>query len=628
MCGIAGILSGSEAPQTHVLERMNARLAHRGPDASAVLRRPAIGLTHRRLAVIDLDPASNQPMTDSTGRFCIVYNGEIYNYQDLRRTLESGGVQFRTNSDTEVLLESYKRWGPACLDRLNGMFAFAIWNEPEACLFLARDRVGEKPLYYQRLRDGGLIFASVLKALREHPDVEGRTNPRALGQFLSLNYILSSECILEGVRKLRAGHYLVVRAGGVARETCYWDLARHFHHKTLYRSEGEAREALLSLIDDAVRIRLVSDVPLGAFLSGGLDSSTVVAAMRRLDVHDVTRTFSSGFREATFNELPEAASMARFLGSEHLEQVVDPDVCSFLPSLIEHLDEPFGDTSAIPVYLLSQFARRHVTVCLSGDGADEIFAGYTTYVADRLRQATRWVPAWASRGIGRIADALLPVTHRKVSADYKIRRFLRGHSLPAWRAHSFWRTIFSDVEKARLLRPEIREAVMAGDPEVDFARHFAAVQGCDLLDQAMFVDIKTWLPDDILVKVDRASMAHALEVRTPFLDHRLVEFAASLPVAWKMSGLETKYLIRRSQQGRLPKWVFRRRKAGFNAPVSQWLLSSLRELSESTLAQPALGDWLDTTVVQKLWEQHRGRKADHGLKLYGLTCLGLWMSQN
>jgi asparagine synthase (glutamine-hydrolysing) len=608
---------------------MNTRLAHRGPDASATLVRPPIGLTHRRLAVIDLDPTSNQPMADQTGRFRIVYNGEIYNYQSLRRELEAEGIHFHTKSDTEVLLESFKRWGPECLGRLNGMFAFAIWDEREQSLFLARDRVGEKPLYYRVLPDGGFVFASELRALREHPGVEARINSRAVGQFLSLNYILTSECILEGVRKLPPGHYLVARAGQAPRPTCYWDLSRHFLEKKSYRSEQEASEALQSLIDDAVRIRLVSDVPLGAFLSGGVDSSTVVAAMRRLDGVETTRTFSSGFEEASYSELPEAGAVARYLGAQHMAQMVGADLPTLLPRLVEDLDEPFADTSAIPVYLLSRFARQHVTVCLSGDGADEIFAGYTTYVADRLRQATQWIPAPVTRWLGRAADTLLPVTHRKVSVDYKIRRFLEGHSLPAWRAHCYWRTIFGSDEMFRLLRPEVRDSVMAGNPEADFAGHFQTVSGCNLLDQAMYVDIKTWLPDDILVKVDRASMAHALEVRTPFLDHRVVEFAASLPVRWKMRGLKTKYLIRRSQRGRIPSWVFRRPKSGFNAPVSQWLLSSsFRELSAGAVARSALADWLDADYVEQLWQSHQRMQEDNGLKLYGLTCLALWMSRN
>jgi asparagine synthase (glutamine-hydrolysing) len=607
---------------------MSARLSHRGPDASGLVLRPPAGLAHRRLAVIDLDPASNQPMADRAERFWIVYNGEIYNYRELRKDLEALGVTFRTNSDTEVLLESYKRWGPGCLDKLNGMFALAIWDEHEACLFLARDRVGEKPLYYQPLRDGGLVFASELKALREHPDVQRRINPRALGHFLSLNYILTAECVLEGVRKLAPGHYLTARRDGLAHEKCYWDLAAHFHRKASYHSEEEAAEALSSIIDDSVRLRLVSDVPIGAFLSGGVDSSTVVASMCRLGRADATRTFSSGFREASYSELPEARAVARFLGSEHRDQMVEADVASVLPQIVYQLDEPFADTSAIPMYFLSRFARQHVTVCLSGDGADEIFAGYPTYVADRLRHATEWVPGWASRGLGRAAEVLLPVTHRKVSLDYKIRRFLHGHALAAWRAHCFWRTIFSEAEKARLLRPEVRDAVIAGDPEAEFQRHFVPVRECNILDQAMFVDIKTWLADDILVKVDRASMAHSLEVRTPFLDHRLIEFAASLPVRWKMKGLKTKYLMRRSQKDRLPGSVFRRPKAGFNAPVSQWLLSSLHELSKTALAEPAMAEWFETSFIDALWERHRRGEEDNGLKLFGLTCLGLWMAQN
>ena len=610
---------------------MGLRLGHRGPDAQGVVTRMHVGLVHRRLAVIDLDCTSNQPMADGSGRYWIVYNGEIYNYRELRAELEGLGARFRTRSDTEVILEAYKRWGTTSPERLNGMFAFAIWDDARKELVLVRDRLGEKPLLYQRLPDGGLVFASELKALREHPAVDRRLNPRAIGQYLSLNYVLGAESILRDVQKLGPGHVLTVGIEGRFEDRSYWNLASHFGRKERYSSEAAATEALSALIDDAVRMRLVSDVPVGAFLSGGADSSTVVAAMAALSAQGLAeqpKTFTCGFREASYSEVPEAREVAQYLSSEHRDHLVDPELAASLPRIVYHMDEPFADTSAVPVYFLAEFARRHVTVCLSGDGADEIFAGYTTYVADRIRHRTRFVPAWGSQALGWLADRILPVTHRKVSFEFKARRFLAGHSLPAWQAHCFWRTIFSEDEKARLVRPEHQKEVLAEEPLAAFGRHFATVSDCDPLDQALFVDIKTWLPDDILVKVDRASMAHSLEVRTPFLDHRLVEFAASLPVRWKMNGLETKYLLKKSQQRRLPRSVFRRAKAGFNAPVSQWILSSLRETSEEALAHPSMSEWFDPSFIESLWARHRRGEEDNGLKLYGLVCLGLWMSQN
>jgi asparagine synthase (glutamine-hydrolysing) len=632
VCGIGGILSPTSEPLDRaVLEQMGCRLGHRGPDAQGVVTRPHVGLVHRRLAVIDLDSSSNQPMADSSGRYWIVYNGEIYNYRELRAELQDLGVSFRTKSDTEVILEAYKRWGTVFPEKLNGMFALAIWDEARQELVLARDRLGEKPLLYKRLPGGGLVFASELKALREHPAVERRLSPRAIGQFLSLNYVLGTSSILEGVTKVAPGHIVTVGVGGRFDDRSYWDLAACFERKNRYPTPSAAEEALSALIDDAVRMRLVSDVPIGAFLSGGADSSTVVAAMAALSgqgLAEKPKTFTCGFREASYSEVPEARTVAEFLGSDHRDHLVEPTLAASLPRIAYHMDEPFADTSAIPVYFLAEFARRHVTVCLSGDGADEILAGYTTYVADRLRHLTSWVPGWGSRALGVFADRVLPVTHRKVSLDFKVRRFLAGHRLPAWRAHCFWRTIFSEEEKAQLVRPEHHREVLAQDPTEDFRLHFERVRGCDPLDQALFVDIKTWLPDDILVKVDRASMAHSLEVRTPFLDHRLVEFAASLPVRLKLKGFETKHLLRRSQRPRLPPSVLRRAKAGFNAPVSQWILSSLRETSEQALSHPAMSEWFESAFIESLWTRHRRGEEDNGLKLYGLTCLGLWMSQN
>src|SRR6266540_620207 len=581
MCGITGMLSWTLPADACLAQRMNDRLVHRGPDAEGIVTRGPATLASRRLSIIDVSDAANQPMSDHTGHFWIVFNGEIYNFLELRKKLATHGSRFQTQSDTEVILEAYKRWDIDCLQRLNGMFAFALWDEDRQRLFLARDRAGEKPLYYQWLPDGGLIFASELQALRVHPAVSRRINPTALGHYLSLNYTLTAACIIEGVQKLPAALYLLVEEGRSALPARYWDLAAHFRDKQRYRSEVEAAEALAALLEDSVRLRLISDVPLGAFLSGGIDSSTIV----------------------------------------------DADMAAALPRIVAAVDEPFADTSIIPFYFLAQFAREKVTVSLSGDGSDEIFAGYETYPADKLLRATQWAPRWLTSSTQRLADAVLPVSFDNVSFDYRVRKFLRGYPLGPQRAHYFWRVIFTDDAKRQLVRPEWRDAIAECDPFLDFQAYGREVADCHYLDQALYVDIKTWLVDDILVKVDRATMAHSLEARAPYLDHRLMEFAASLPVEWKLRRLRKKHLLKESQRPYLPRRIIDRRKHGFNTPVSHWFNGAMADLAKMVTYDDVLMEWFDRDAIDTLWRNHRARIDDNGLKLFGLTCLGLWLRQ-
>ena len=542
------------------------------------------------------------------------FNGEIYNFETLRNELISRGASFHTRTDTEVILEAYKNWGVECLSHFNGMFAFALWDDVQQQLFLARDRLGKKPLFYQPLDDGGLIFASELKSLCEDPAVSRKINPAALSHYLSLSYTLTADAMLEGVYKLPAAHFLIARRDKRPVPVCYWDLASHFHKKSKFRDENEAAEALRDLIDDAVRIRLISDVPLGAFLSGGVDSSTIVAAMCQLQAPRDVHTFSAGFKEKSFNELEEAHAVAQVLGVNHRDQYVLPNTASLIPKMVYYADEPFADTSIIPMYLLAEFARKYVTVSLSGDGGDEIFAGYETYAADRIHHLTHWLPGWVSNSLYRVVNRWLPVSFDKVSLDYKIRQFLQGHAYEAPRAHFHWRTIFSEEEKEQLLSPSFHRQVREADPYQHFLKFDREVADCHYLDRAMYVDIKTWLVDDILVKVDRATMAHALEARAPFLDYRVVEFAASLPLDLKMKGFRKKYLLKKSQVGRLPDFVLQRSKQGFNAPVSHWMTTSLRaEYRDMTISDTQ--SFFNPAFVEKLWREHGQRQRDNSFKL-------------
>ena len=624
MCGICGIVDW-EGPDAEAVRAMSRALVHRGPNAGGLaIRKPAV-LAHRRLSIIDLSDDANQPMADKSGRYSITFNGEIYNYRVIRTELERIGIRFRTKSDTEVLLYAYITWGSECLQRLNGMFAFAVWDDFDKRLFLARDRMGEKPLYYSRLAGGGLVFASELKALRLHPMVSRRINPRAVSQFLSLNYVLGDECIIEGVQKLPPAHYLIVESGKSNVPLCYWDLAKHFREKRSFGSDKEATDELNLLIKDAVDIRLVSDVPLGAFLSGGLDSSTIVAAMTRLRPPRQNLTFSSGFTEKSFSELPKARFMAQVLGVQHYDQIVDGNTATALETIVQCADEPFADTSIIPTFFLSRFAAQHVTVCLTGDGGDELFGGYETYIADRIHGLVHTLPSPIIGLLNLLTDALVPSSFDKVSLDYKLKKLLSGAQLKQDFAHYHWRTIFSQAEKQELVRAERHDDVLSVDPCLSFLTHVRAVEDLHFLDRAMYTDIKTWLVDDILHKVDRASMANSLETRAPFLDHKLVEFAASLPVSFKVHGLQKKYLLKKSQRPFLPRHIVDAKKRGFNAPVSHWLNGVLAESIKRITHEGPLQEWLNGDVMAKLWDDHKSGRRDNGLKLFGILCFGLWL---
>ena len=627
MCGICGKLSWNEPPSKETVEKMNKKIAHRGPDGEGVVSVGPIALGHRRLAIIDLSPLGEQPMADTTHQFWIAFNGEIYNFLELRDELTHRGVQFRSHSDTEVILEAYKQWGVNCVERFNGMFAFALWDISSQRLFIARDRLGKKPFFYYVFSDGSISFASELKSLCEDTEIPRTLNQSALNHYLSLNYTLTAEAMIKGVHKLPAAHYMVIERGKLPKQVCYWDMASAFQTKRKFRSEDDAAEELRALIDDSVKLRLISDVPLGAFLSGGVDSSSIVAAMCQLHSSNDVHSFSVGFQEKSYSELEEARQVASALGVSHRDTVVLQDAAELLSRMVYFADEPFADTSMIPMYLLAEFSRKNVTVCLSGDGGDEVFAGYETYTADKIHHLTQWIPGWLSRGMYHAFSRLWPVTYDKVSFDYKVRQFLEGHAYSAPRAHYHWRTIFSKGEKLSLL-PESLHYILEDDPYTHFLKFDQEVKDCHYLDRGMYVDIKTWLVDDILVKVDRATMAHALEARAPLLDYRVVEFAASLPVDLKMKMFKKKYIFKKSQKGRLPDAVLQRKKQGFNAPVSHWMLKELREKFYEISMNKSGVLKLNDAFIKELWEEHGNRVQDHSLKLLALINLQLWCQEN
>ncbi|MDC0387468.1 asparagine synthase (glutamine-hydrolyzing) [Gammaproteobacteria bacterium] len=625
MCGIAGWICWEGLNDIQPLERMTAQLAHRGPDNGSVVAKGPIGLGHRRLAVLDLSNAASQPMRDKTGRFIIVFNGEIYNFMQIKSELESLGCSFISSSDTEVVLQAFSKWGESCLERFNGMFAFAIWDMQDHKLFLARDRLGEKPLYYFDAGSKGFLFSSELRSLSTHPWVSSALSTEGLSQFLSLNYTVGSTSLIDGVKKLLPGHAMWVGPGGMINTYKYWDLAKSYTNKTKLQSPEEASERLYELIDDAVKIRMVSDVPLSSFLSGGVDSATIAASMVASNSFADVRTYCMGFREASFSEAPQAKDISAYLGTSHHEFFLNEISEDMMLEAMGAMDEPMADTSFIPLYYLSKYVRRSETVCLSGDGGDEVFGGYETYVADQLHQALRHIP----QSFTNIASNVLkniPVNHNKVSLGYKLRQFLAGQNMPIDQAHYFWRTIFNDIEKETLLTPAYRQAVLNYNPFSIFESFVEEVKDCHYLDRAMYVDTKTWLPDDVLVKVDRATMASSLEARAPFLDHRLVEFCASLPVSWKVNRNNKKKILKLSQVNRLPSKYLTRSKKGFNAPVSMWLNGPLQGLFRDLTSSSELQNYINPRSIDALWKDHLNGVQDNGYKIFGLGCLSYWLA--
>lgn len=625
MCGIAGSISQHRDHQPRFVESMLQKMLHRGPDHGAIATHGHVILGHRRLAIRDLSSNGNQPMWDKQQRFCLVLNGEIYNYAILKHELQQLGHTFYTTSDTEVLLQAWLAWGAECLQKCVGMYAFAIWDNQTQTLFIARDRMGEKPLFYTgfhgNLREG-LLFASELKALTVHPALQKNISLPAISEFLSQNYLLTNTCIFKDVYKLPPAHYLIYRLGELPKIKCYWQLETYYQNKFQNLSFADAKQELLHLLKKSVGQEAEADVAVGAFLSGGIDSSSVAAQMAQ-QKRDV-KTFSIGFKEKSFNELPASEKVAKHLQVTHQTKMVQPQLHDLLPKLAYQFDEPFADTSMIPTYLLAQFARQYVTVSLSGDGGDELFGGYTTYQANRWHAYLQKIPKIGLQGLRHLVQTTMRASFNKVSFDYKLKQFLQGCELPFQQAHTSWRSIFSAHEKLSLFHPEYAD-MAAIDPFTKIAPFFQQVAGCDPLDQAMYVDMKTWLADDILVKVDRASMAHSLEVRSPFLDHTIVEFAARLPVEYKIRGRCGKYILKDSQASLLPKTTRSRAKAGFNSPMALWLNNELFDMAYSYTTSSCLLQWLQKPMIEELWRQHRSRRQDNSYRLFGLLNLALWL---
>jgi asparagine synthase (glutamine-hydrolysing) len=612
LCGIAGFTHSKSRPDPARIRAAAATILHRGPDQQGVFETDTISLASTRLKIIDLE-AGVQPLFSADRDTVIVFNGEVYNHAELRRELEQRGHRFRSHSDTEVVLASFLEWDVACFARFRGMFGLAIWTESRGRLVLARDRMGIKPLYVAR-RGPDLYFASELKSIFVHPEIERNLNPAALDCYLSLNYVPAPHTMVEGIEKLRPGHWLEWQ-GGKTRSEAYWQIPRGVESPC---SLDDAKSQLDSLLQQSVREHLLSDVPLGLWLSSGLDSSSLLhyaaaASSTRL------KTLSISFAGRSFDESAPIRELTARYGADHQEFDVNPE--SGLADAIEqfayYFDEPNADGGALPVWFLSRMTRQHVTVALSGEGADELFGGYLTYRADRMARQVRRLPAGLLR-LGRFAAGFLPVSDEKIGFEYKVKRFLDGCLMPADRAHVYWNGAFSEAEKASLVDIPLSGA-MAG------VLRDLSPEGDDLEAYLRF-DQQYYLPDDLLAKVDRMSMAHSIEVRPPYLDHRIVEFAATLPGSLKIRGKTQKVVLRELMRSKLPESTLRRKKIGFDFPAHDWLRGPLRTLLLDTIADCGSG-LFRRDALGDLARRHLDRRANLGYHLWGLMLLLLWMKR-
>lgn len=618
MCGIAGFVNPDGRPADRsILERMTATVAHRGPDGDGFFVEGPVGLGHRRLAIID--PAGGaQPLSNEDGTVWVTYNGELYNEHGLRKQLEGRGHAYRTHCDTETLVHLYEEDGPDFVRRLNGMFALALWDARRSRLVLARDRMGQKPLFYCETPGGGLVFGSEPKAVLAHPEVGRRLDPRGLARYLFYEYVPSPGSIWLGMNKLPRGHVLVWE-GGRTSTTRYWEPAAPSESTADF--ETAARDFWSDFRSSVERHRR-SDVPLGVFLSGGVDSSGVAAALAEVEPATGIHTFSIGFEDPSFDESGHARLVAEHLGTDHHERTFSPEtVLQLLPEVAAWLDEPFGDASILPTHLLSRFARERVKVVLGGDGADELLAGYPTFEAERAARVFRRFPARA-RAMAERMIRRLPVRHDNFSLDFKLKQFLRGAAEPMPLAHQRWLGSFSGAEVAALL-----EDVGGFDVEAEhLARAESLARGQDPLGQSLALYQDTYLPEDILTKVDRASMACGLEVRAPFLDADLVDSVLTLPSSFKYGEGKTKRLLKRAVAGRLPSAIVDRPKKGFGIPVAKWLRGPLSGLLDELLGSDRLRrqGLFRPDEVARLVREHRQGARDHRKPLWTLLIFQLW----
>jgi asparagine synthase (glutamine-hydrolysing) len=616
MCGICGRLNFDERPiEATVIQKMCGVLAHRGPDDEGIYLNGSVGLGHRRLSIIDLE-TGHQPMSNESGEVWIVFNGEIYNFTEIKGELELKGYRFQTKSDTEVILRAYEEYGVEALNRLRGMFAFVIWNEKEKSLFLARDRLGIKPLYFY-FDKKKLVFASEIKGILADHEIPREIDEKGLNNFFSYGHSVAPHTIYRGIEKLLPGHYLICRESKVQiRE--YWDCKGLFD-SNLTEGEASLQEEGFQLLKGSVQEHLVSDVPLGAFLSGGLDSSLVVGLMTR-EMEKPVKTFSVGFEsKGRYNELDDAQTVAEYFGTDHHELVVaSDDLLKTLDRLIYHYDEPFGDAASIPVCILSEFARSEVKVVLTGEGGDEVFGGYRRYWAEAYSEYYRLLPEPLRKGIGQ-GVSLLP-RFRRLKKASNTMGILSGPE-----RYGHWLIVFDREMRKNLFSPELW-AKMTQFDEFEVYRKYYLEENPDLVNRIMYVDQKTWLPDDYLEKMDKATMAVGLEARVPFLDHRLIEFSSRVPSRYKVRGMQTKHLLKRIAKGILPEQILKKPKHGFAVPTDPWFRGELKDFVYEVLFDPRTKkrDYFNPKTIEKIYKAHLDGREVNDSHLWLLLNFELW----
>lgn len=619
MCGICGKFSfqSHEKVSEDLLDRMCRQIRHRGPDDQGMYVKDRIGLGMRRLSIIDVG-GGHQPIHNEDKTVWVVCNGEIYNFQEIRDDLERRGHFFLTNSDTEVIVHAYEAYGVDCLAKFRGMFAFALWDEPRQRLVLARDRVGKKPLYYTAA-GGALLFGSEIKSLLQDPSVARRVDLRALDLYLTHLYVPSPLTMFQGIYKLPPASLLICEKGLVKVER-YWEL-----DDTCDESVGvdEGCERLRSLLRESVRLRMISDVPLGAFLSGGLDSSIVVALMAEQSRFPV-KTFSIGFEEEEFSELKYARIVAERFGTDHHELIVKPDITDLIPKMVWHFNEPFGDSSAVPTFYLSEMTRRSVTVALSGDGGDELFAGYTKYIALKRKDDLPYVLKLLNRMINRSTTRVKLTKLWPESLPNRAIRSLRVRTMSFEQRNEYWGTTFDDSYKSFVYNDNMKEGVKNIGHEHHYLLRRMDSRATDPLSRVLFADLTGYLPDDLLVKVDISSMANSLEVRCPFLDHIFVEFAMTIPGNLKLFRGATKYILKEAFSKVLPVEILQREKAGFAIPLDKWLREDLREWSYELLLDPDMREFFNGESLKYILDSHSSGRSNQGSKIWALLNFVLW----
>ena len=622
MCGIAGFTNfNGRQVDGQLIRRMTAKITHRGPDGEGFLELPQVSFGHRRLSIIDIE-CGTQPMVTPDRRHAICFNGEIYNYIELRDALMAKGVQFATHSDTEVLLHQMRLYGPAGLDEVNGMFAFAFWDNATEELLIARDRIGIKPLYYS-ITDGDLVFASELKALLVHPAISREIEPLSISKYFTFSYIPAPHTIYREVHKLEPGAVATFSRKGFCSRL-YWDIPLT-DNPICGMNADECADQFLELFRDAVSKQLRSDVPVGVFLSGGIDSSLSTAVAASL-VPGNLHTFSVGFEESSYDESPYARMVAERYGTQHHHDVLSLKMAvSLFPTVMGILDEPFGDASILPTYLLSQFTSQHVKVILGGDGGDELFAGYPSFQAHRIMEKLSFLPTSWRDSLNRLARKL-PVSTKYASAGFLLEQFFKGAGVSPEIRFFLWMGPYGNEQKRALLSTELQKSILRQNPFEDILRYVNQSGLVSDFERILYLCMKMYLQDDILVKVDRASMAHGLEVRVPYLDHHIVEYMSGVQSIYKLNGFTSKYLLKKAARGLLPAEIIKRRKAGFMIPLATWIKQDLRDIVEDMCSESRIkrDGWFNPRTVRTMLDDHYSGRRDYRKMIWTLLAFQMW----